>query len=127
MPVALVIVGIALVIVGATVLLDAFARFAFEGRGTPAPVAPTERLVVSGIYRHVRNPMYIAVIGVISGQALILGRAELGLYALGFWTLTATFVRLYEEPTLTRTYGRQFLSYRDNVPGWLPRLRAWKG
>src|SRR3954466_2312682 len=58
---AFVVVGVVLIALGTGVLLHAFGRFVFEGRGTPAPAAPTERLVVGGLYRHVRNPMYLAV------------------------------------------------------------------
>ena len=116
-----------LIVTGLAVLLEAFARFALEGRGTPAPVAPTERLVVGGMYRHVRNPMYVAVLAVILGQALLLGSARLAWYALGFWALTASFVRFYEEPVLGRRYGAQYDRYRVNVRGWWPRLRPWRG
>lgn len=126
-PLAAQVAGFGLFAAGLAVLLEAFVRFAFEGRGTPAPVAPTEQLVVGGVYRHVRNPMYVAVTAVIIGQAFLLGRGELGWYALGFWAVTASFVRLYEEPTLGRRYGDQYRTYRDNVPAWLPRLRPWRG
>lgn len=128
-PVALAaqVAGFGLFAAGLAVLLEAFARFVYEGRGTPAPVAPTEQLVVGGVYRHVRNPMYVAVTSIILGQALFLGRGELAWYALGFWALTASFVRAYEEPTLAHRYGHQYRTYRDNVPAWLPRLRPWRG
>ena len=82
------VAGGALVAIGNTVVIAAFVQFVREGRGTPAPIAPTEQLVVGGVYRHVRNPMYVAVTAVIIGQALLLGRGELGWYALGFWALT---------------------------------------
>jgi protein-S-isoprenylcysteine O-methyltransferase Ste14 len=119
--------GIALVIVGAVVLVHAFARFVVEGAGTPAPVAPTERLVVGGLYRHVRNPMYLAVAAAICGQALILGRPWLYAYAVLFGAVVRAFVTLYEEPVLERRYGAQYDAYRDAVPGWHPRLRPWDG
>src|SRR5215467_7357831 len=67
---------------GVVVLIHAFARFILEGIGTPAPVAPTERLVVGGLYRYVRNPMYLAVVACIVGQALALGQPALLLYAV---------------------------------------------
>jgi protein-S-isoprenylcysteine O-methyltransferase Ste14 len=126
-PWSLRLVGLVLLAAGLAALLDAFIRFAVEGRGTPAPVAPTEELVLGGLYRHVRNPMYVAVTSVILGQALLLGRSELGLYALIFWAATAAFVRLHEEPTLARRYGERYRSYQANVPAWLPRLRPWRG
>jgi protein-S-isoprenylcysteine O-methyltransferase Ste14 len=124
-PLVLVIAGALLVAAGVVVLLNTFVRFVREGRGTPAPVAPTERLVVGGLYRHVRNPMYVAVIAVILGQALLLGRPVLALYAALFWLVVASFVRYYEEPTLSERYGAQYDAYRRAVPAWLPRLRPW--
>ena len=119
-PVA-VVGGWALIAAGVGVLLSAFVRFVVEGLGTPAPVAPTERLLVGGLYRHVRNPMYLAVFAAILGQALVLGRAVLLAYAALVLALTAAFVRLYEEPTLARRYGEAYERYRREVPGWLPR------
>jgi protein-S-isoprenylcysteine O-methyltransferase Ste14 len=116
----------AVVVAGCTaVLLQAFARFVTEGGGTPAPVAPTERLVVGGLYRHVRNPMYVAVVGAVVGQALLLGRPVLLAYAAVVGGLMAAFVRGYEEPTLSRRYGADYTAYRRAVPAWLPRLRPW--
>ena len=112
---------------GVAVLVEAFARFVLEGRGTPAPVAPTERLVVGGAYRHVRNPMYLAVGATIVGQALLLGRSILLLYATAFGIAVVTFVRLVEEPTLARRYGTPYEAYRRAVPGWLPRRTPWEG
>ena len=120
------VLGGVLIAAGAAILLHAFARFVLEGRGTPAPVAPTEELVVGGIYRHVRNPMYLTVTAVIAGQALVLGRLGLGVYAIAFWVLTAAFVKSYEEPVLTRRYGERYRIYRDNVPAWVTRLRPWR-
>jgi len=117
--------GAVLLVTGAAVLLSAFARFVSEGRGTPAPVAPTEQLVVGGLYRYVRNPMYLAVAATIVGQALILGRWVLLVYAVVFLLVTAAFVRLYEEPTLLEEYGADYEAYRRAVPGWVPRLRPW--
>lgn len=100
--------GFALVATGAVVLIGAFVRFVTEGRGTPAPVAPTERLVVGGLYRYVRNPMYLAVTATIVGQALLLGRLELLVYAAVFLATTVTFVHWYEEPMLLRRYGSKY-------------------
>ena len=122
---AISVLGLALIVAGAAVLLSAFARFVLEGCGTPAPVAPTERLVVRGLYRHVRNPMYLAVTATIMGQALFLGRWELLVYAAIFLGATAAFVRWYEEPTLREQFGAEYETYRRAVPGWWPRLRPW--
>jgi protein-S-isoprenylcysteine O-methyltransferase Ste14 len=124
-PVAIRLAGVLLVVVGAAALLSAFARFVLEGRGTPAPVAPTQHLVVGGLYRYVRNPMYLAVAATIVGQALLLGRLELLGYAALFLATTAAFARWYEEPTLLQEYGAEYDGYRRAVPGWWPRLRPW--
>jgi Phospholipid methyltransferase len=82
---------------------------------------------VGGLYRHVRNPMYLAVAATIVGQALLLGSLALLAYAAAFVAVTAAFVRLYEEPTLARRFGVEYEAYRSAVPGWRPRLRPWRG
>jgi protein-S-isoprenylcysteine O-methyltransferase Ste14 len=120
-PLPLVALGALLVAAGAAVLLHAFARFVSEGLGTPAPIAPTEDLVVGGLYRYVRNPMYVAVGATIVGQALLLGRPGLLAYAALFWLVVAAFVHGYEEPTLSARYGDRYDAYRRAVPAWLPR------
>lgn len=115
------IVGGLMVIAGVAVLVHAFVRFVVEGAGTPAPVAPTERLVVGGLYRYVRNPMYVAVTSTILGQALLLDQPVLFVYGAAVWATSALFVLAYEEPTLRRTYGESYDQYRRSVPAWLPR------
>lgn len=120
------VLGGLLIAAGVAVLLHAFARFVVEGIGTPAPVAPTERLVVGGLYRYVRNPMYVAVASTIIGQALVLGRPVLLAYAALFMATVAAFVHLYEEPTLTRQFGDDYTRYRRAVPAWRPRLSPWQ-
>jgi protein-S-isoprenylcysteine O-methyltransferase Ste14 len=124
-PVWIAVIGGVLTAAGAAVLLHSFARFVIEGAGTPAPVAPPERLVVGGLYRYLRNPMYVAVTATIAGQALLLGRPWLLAYATAFGAVTAAFVRFYEEPTLSARYGEEYAAYRRAVPGWWPRLRPW--
>jgi protein-S-isoprenylcysteine O-methyltransferase Ste14 len=118
--------GGALILGGAAVLLDSFARFAVQGRGTPAPIYPTATLVVSGAYRYVRNPMYLAVTALITGQGLLLGGLPLLIYALAFGGVTQLFVLAYEEPTLRSTYGAQYEAYATEVRRWLPRLTPWR-
>jgi protein-S-isoprenylcysteine O-methyltransferase Ste14 len=125
-PAAVRIVGGALIALGVGFLLHAFARFVVEGLGTPAPVAPTEHLVVGGVYRYVRNPMYLAVGTTIVGQALLLGQFGLLAYAAAFGLIVFCFVRLYEEPTLAAQFGASYDTYRRAVPGWLPRLHPWR-
>ena len=126
-PLALQVVGAALLAAGAGVLAHTVIRFALEGRGTPFPGAPTANLVVGGLYRYVRNPMYLAVIAIILGQAAILGRGVLVGYAAILWAVVASFVKLYEEPTLSARYGEQYDAYRRGVRSWWPRATPWRG
>jgi protein-S-isoprenylcysteine O-methyltransferase Ste14 len=120
------VLGVVLLVAGLIVLIQAFVRFVVEGLGTPVPVAAPERLVVGGVYRYIRNPMYVAILAAIVGQALLLGRLGLMLYAAAIWLIAAAFVRWYEEPALTRRFGTDFEAYRRAVPAWWPRLRPWK-
>ena len=118
--------GALLLAAGVAVLLEAFGRFVVEGLGTPAPVAPTERLVVGGLYRYVRNPMYLAVAATIVGQALLLWRPVLIAYAAVFGLVVWAFVHWYEEPTLAQRFGERYDGYRAAVPGWWPRRTPWR-
>jgi protein-S-isoprenylcysteine O-methyltransferase Ste14 len=115
------VLGALVTAAGAAVLIHAFWRFVVEGLGTPAPVAPTRNLVVGGLYRWVRNPMYVAVVACAAGQAGVFGRPVLLAYAAGLLVLFVAFVRGYEEPTLSRQFGAQYEAYRRAVPGWWPR------
>lgn len=101
---------------GVPLLLDSFARFAVQGVGTPAPVFPT---------RHLRNPMYLAVVSVILGQGLILGNVRLVEYAALVWFGFHLFVLVYEEPTLRESFGVEYEAFCANVPRWLPRSKPW--
>lgn len=125
-PPALQLAGAALIAAGSGILVSAFVRFVVDGLGTPAPVAPPEHLVVTGLYRHVRNPMYVAVAATIVGQAALLGRPALLLYALAFMAAVAAFVYGYEQPVLSERFGSEYEEYRRNVPAWWPRLRPWE-
>lgn len=106
---------------GAALLIETFARFALQGLGTPAPIAPTRTLVVTGSYRFVRNPMYVAVVSLIVGQALLFGNWGVLIYGAIIWLTVHLFVLTYEEPTLRNTYGIQYDIYCRNVHRWLPR------
>lgn len=120
------VLGSILLAAGVAALVHAFWRFVVEGLGTPAPVAPTERLVVGGLYQYVRNPMYLAVGATIVGQALVLGEPILLLYAALFAVAVATFVHWYEEPTLRRQFGEEYEAYQRAVPAWWPRREPWE-
>ena len=114
-------VGTLVVVPGLGLLVDAFVRFVREGRGTPAPVAAPRHLVVRGPYRWVRNPMYVAVLAIIVGEALILGNTALLAYAAVVALAFHTFVVLYEEPTLRERFGNEYEAYTASVPRWIPR------
>jgi protein-S-isoprenylcysteine O-methyltransferase Ste14 len=114
-------VGLFVIVLAAPVLLESFVRFALEGLGTPSPALPTQRLVVRGFYRYVRNPMYLAVVSIITGQSVFLGNGYLLLYAAVVWAAFVGFVLLYEEPKLRRTYGAAYDGYCRRVGRWMPR------
>jgi protein-S-isoprenylcysteine O-methyltransferase Ste14 len=118
------VLGAVLVVAGLVPAVSAFVEFVRAG-GTPLPLAPTERLVVSGFNRWVRNPMYVGLLLAVLGQALLFGSVWLVVYAVLVWAAPAAFVRWYEEPTLVRRYGAAYEAYRRAVPAWVPRLRPW--
>jgi protein-S-isoprenylcysteine O-methyltransferase Ste14 len=114
-------VGLVPMVPAAALLVDSWMRFVIRGRGTPAPIAPPQRLVVSGFYRWVRNPMYVAIILVLVGEALLFRSSTLLGYAALLWLVFHIFVTLYEEPHLETTFGDSYTEYRRSVPRWVPR------
>lgn len=120
------IAGGVFVLAATLVLLDSFARFALQGLGTPAPVFPTKHLVISGLYRYVRNPMYVAVVAAILGQGLIFGNMRVLVYGAIVWLAFHVFVLAYEEPTLRVTFGSEYAAFCAGVRRWIPRLTPWR-
>jgi protein-S-isoprenylcysteine O-methyltransferase Ste14 len=114
--------GVCLLLLALPIFVDFLVRFVREGRGTPAPIAETERLIVSGPFRCVRNPGYVGVLGLILGQSLLFASpavlAHAAIMALAFHL----FVVFYEEPRLRVKYGAEYEEYARRVPRWLPRL-----
>jgi protein-S-isoprenylcysteine O-methyltransferase Ste14 len=119
-PWALKLLGAVVLAAGALVVLETTARFALQGRGTPAPWAPPERFVARGSYRFTRNPMYVGVLALIVGQALLLGREVLFAWAAAAWLLFQLFLLFEEEPGLRRRFGAEYEAYCARVPRWLP-------
>jgi protein-S-isoprenylcysteine O-methyltransferase Ste14 len=119
------IIGALMIAAGLPVLLDSFARFAIKGLGTPAPVAPPQRLVVTGLYRYVRNPMYVAVLSLIFGQGLLFGSVQVLEYGLVVWLAFFAMVLFYEEPALRRKFGKEYEEFCAHVPRWTPRLKPF--
>jgi len=117
--------GALLILAGLPLLLDSFVRFALQGLGTPAPVAPPPHLVVTGLYRRVRNPMYVAVTSLVLGQGLFFGSISVLEYAIALWLGFFTFVLAYEEPALRAKFGQEYLDYCARVPRWLPRMKRY--
>jgi len=116
--------GLALLLLGGALYLACILGFARHGRGTPAPIDPPRTLVARGPYRFSRNPMYIAVITVILGEAALFASGRLLVYGLVVFTGFHLFVVLYEEPTLRRLFGPAYGTYCTEVPRWLPALKV---
>jgi protein-S-isoprenylcysteine O-methyltransferase Ste14 len=114
--------GLALIVAAVPGVLDSFARFALQGLGTPAPIAPPRILVVSGLYRYTRNPIYVAVVAVILGQGVLFADRDLLVYGALLWLFFHVAVVAFEEPTLRQSFGAEYESYCAAVPRWLPRL-----
>ncbi len=119
------VLGGALIILGVLLAARAMALFATVGQGTPAPWDPPRRLVVRGIYRHVRNPMISGVFSILLGEAALLGSLPLLIWFLAFAALNSFYIPLVEERGLLRRFGEDYERYRKNVPLWIPRLRPW--
>jgi len=118
------IAAIPLLLAGSAVLLRCMWDFAVAGRGTPAPIDPPKELVVRGLYRYVRNPMYVAVTSLIVGEAILFHSWTLLVYAGVVVLCFTAFVVLYEQPTLEEQFGDSYRRYRAEVPAWFPRLRS---
>lgn len=117
-------VGIPLIILGILIYLATAGAFAIIGRGTPAPIRPTQKLVIEGLHRYVRNPMYLGVLSVLLGDALWFQSGLLLIYIAFFFAIFNAFILLYEEPTLRRTYAEDYIRYCESTPRWIPRLKS---
>ena len=120
-------VGWALIVLGLVPLMESIGRFIVVGRGALVPVVPTEHLVVSGLYRFVRNPMYVGVTLVLAGEALLFWSRGVAIELAWVAVAVHLFVSFYEEPRLTRTFGEEYQNYQRHVRRWIPRLTPWNG
>jgi protein-S-isoprenylcysteine O-methyltransferase Ste14 len=123
-PGALSVLGAAIIVIAHVALLALLVAFVRDGRGTQAPLDPPREFVSRGLYRFVRNPMYLLYVGIVLGEASLYRSRALLVYALGFWLLTHAYVVGVEEPALTRRFGAAYADYCRRVGRWLPRLRA---
>jgi len=113
-------------LIGAGLVPIAASFFEFaRADGTPVPVASPPRLVVSGFYRYVRNPIYVGFVAVLIGEVLVTGSPGLLKYTVVAWLIGAAAVRFYEEPVLARKFGAEYQAYRRAVRAWIPRLHPW--
>jgi protein-S-isoprenylcysteine O-methyltransferase Ste14 len=116
--------GIPLIMIGGAGLLSCIWQFFSEGKGTLAPVDPPKHLVVRGLYRYVRNPMYVSVVTILIGEAIFLMSPAILIEAGIFMVLVSLFVVFYEEPALRRQFGESYERYTQTVGRWIPRLRS---
>jgi protein-S-isoprenylcysteine O-methyltransferase Ste14 len=116
--------GVLLICAGLIPIVQSFLDF-IKADGTPVPVASPPRLVVSGCYRYVRNPIYVGFVVILMGEVLLFGSPGLLEYTALAWCVGAAGVRFYEEPTLARKFGAEYQDYRRAVRAWIPRLHPW--
>jgi protein-S-isoprenylcysteine O-methyltransferase Ste14 len=126
-PASQIVVAAALIVAGAAPAFESMKRFVVVGRGTLVPAVPTEHLVVSGMYRRVRNPMYVGILIALAGEAMLFRSRGVVVLAISMWLIAHFFVYFYEEPTLNKRYGDAYLRFKRNVPRWFPRLTPWRG
>ena len=119
-------IGAIMILAGVPGVVDVFVRFALQGLGTPAPIAPPRNLVVTGLNRHVRNPIYVALVAIVLGQALLLGDWRLIVWGALLWLSFHAVVVAQEEPSLEELFGKEYEAYRAAVPRWIPRMTPWR-
>jgi protein-S-isoprenylcysteine O-methyltransferase Ste14 len=124
--VVLLVLGGALICLGLVLMVATIRLFVTVGKGTLAPWNPTQRLVVQGIYRHVRNPMISGVFFVLLGEAVLAASLPLLGWFIIFVISNGAYIPLVEEPGLEMRFGTDYLTYKQNVPRWIPRLRPWQ-
>lgn len=126
-PLPMRILGLAAAGIGLVLAVSTIRDFATRGRGTLAPWDPPRRLVVSGPYRHVRNPMISGMILILLGETLWFASPALAAWTAFAVVLNAVYIPLVEEKSLARRFGEEYEEYRRNVPRWVPRVSAWRG
>ena len=119
-------VGSALCILGLALFYLTVRTFILTGRGTIMPWNPTQKLVVAGVYRHVRNPMILSLLILQTGEAVLFASYGIALLACLFFVINTIYFIYSEEPGLEKRFGAEYLQYKQHVPRWLPRLKPWQ-
>jgi protein-S-isoprenylcysteine O-methyltransferase Ste14 len=120
------VAGAGVMLIGLLIMGHTITSFIRIGRGTLAPWSPTRKLVVEGLYAHVRNPMILGVLIVLLGEALAAASWRILAWALVFFLINTLYFVVSEEPGLERRFGEEYRRYKMNVPRWMPRLRPWR-
>jgi len=121
------VLGSVFILLGLSLMVWTIRLFVTVGKGTLAPWNPTQRLVVRGVYRQVRNPMITGVFCILLGEAILFGSPWLLAWFGIFVVVNMIYIPLAEEPGLAKRFGDDYLRYKHNVPRWIPRLTTWKG
>lgn len=116
------VLGMVIAALGISMILWVGATFVRRGKGTPIPIEPPKRLVINGLYRYVRNPMYVGAVLIVIAEGIYFGSWLLLLYAAGLWAMLHLAMVIFEEPQLKRRFGKEYEQYMAVVPRWLPRL-----
>lgn len=111
-------IGLALFVLGFIIMIHCITFFAIKGRGTLSPADPTKKLVVSGLYKFSRNPMYVGVMSMLIGEAIFFNSFDLWIYSALIFVAFNLFISFVEEPRLKRDFGEEYLSYRQKVRKW---------
>ncbi|MCW4031895.1 MAG: isoprenylcysteine carboxylmethyltransferase family protein [Candidatus Bathyarchaeota archaeon] len=120
-------VGIFLITIGLIFCIKSTFLLAIIGKGTLAPWDPKQKLVVEGVYRYVRNPMIIGIFLILLGEAMLFGSIFLFYWFIIFFIGNLIYIPLFEEPSLEKRFGKNFILYKKNVPRWIPRQTPWDG
>lgn len=118
--------GLIFFLTGLVLLVNTIRLFHTVGQGTLAPWDPPRRLVTRGVYRYVRNPMISGVLFLLLGEAICTGSRAIFIWFLAFVVINTTYFKLLEEPGLVRRFGQAYITYRQHVPMWIPRLKPWE-
>lgn len=121
-PIAAQILAGLLVLCGLIMVVWVSVAFVRKGQGTPIPLEPPKQLVIQGLFRYVRNPMYVGALLILLGEIFFFKSVWLLLYALGLWSALHTFLIVFEEPQLIKRFGAEFIEYMQTVPRWIPKV-----